>query len=778
MSLNPLSTIRAEQPVAVWLGTSFTTLVLRTDVYARSVRRNLSPATDSAELVSDYGRLARPGAPWDTVAPLTLRDQCCEVRIQVATVWHTLFQGLVTADVLQPAGTFAGLGGVQIPNGQVRHACRGVDWLLERITPHQSITEAYGAVAELFAFNGHGSPPERNSSSAKTTDGSGTSRVFAWGTGADLWSSQDIIEYVLRFATANSAYTWVLAGASTALEAVTPQVDPRGKSLRQILAECIRPQDGYAWHVGVAGTTVTITVVSLTDTAVTDLDGGVAIPANTDLLSLAVNLDTDRDITAPVVTPVAESSYKYVDVVSEPIRVIATLKHETSLGAADGFEPAWTVPQAIAFAAADDKERAEDLLRDVYAAFRLPADWTGQDWGGNYIVPAWDPVTATLSWPAGTGKIVPPAIVFERTVPHAATGDPDADQAHPLLGLWDGSAWVQPERDSGADKCTVGLKLSDSGPGIFLRTAHPAQLAPADWGGTSDYSQDWDVHADNFRVTVSFYSHTLLAIRTTAASGSGVKRIYVPGYHLWVCPYAATWSPGQTIAAGTILRDDRAALKRLAAQLSNWYGRTRNTLQYSAAVAPGAVNVGKIVSAMMAATGVTLIGTPVTSETWTWDDRGAFSYGLSTDFADLDITQLSRRKIENTERETSRRIRRLEERLQSVPLREPMAAAAAAGTGGNALLLQITGLHADSPASGVRMYVGNVYGSGSTASPTVTGATVRIPGIAADVVYPSSGVWSDCPVCCAVRTTATWTGATYTHTADTVYEAVGLILIV
>ena len=212
-------------------------------------------------------------------------------------------------------------------------------------------------------------------------------------------------------------------------------------------------------------------------------------------------------------------------------------------------------------------------------------------------------------------------------------------------------------------------------------------------------------------------------------------------------------------------------MKRLAAQLSHWYGRTRNTLKYSAAVAPGAVRIGRIVSTLVSSGAVTLIGTPVTSETWTWDDRGSFSYSLATDYADLDIVALSRRKVENAGRETSRRLRRLEERVQSIPLREPMG-----GSGsGDVALLKITGLHSDSPASGVRMYLGDLYANGSEVAATTEDVTVRIPGIAADVTLPSSGAWADVPACCGVRTVATWTGATATHTNEAVYEAGALL---
>ena len=674
-----LSTVRSEQPVAVWLGATFATLAERTDVYARSVRRALSPGSDQAELVSDYGRLARHAAPWATVAPITLRDQCCEVRLDPTGTgtWVTVFQGLVTADVLQPAGTFSWVNNTQIPNGQVRHTCRGLDWLLDRISPHQSVSANHGNVGELFAFNGRGSPPERNCSIAKTTDGSGTSRVFDWGVGRGLWNSRDILEYVLRFATANSGYTWTLAGAYTALDAVTPQIEQRGRTLRQILLDCVRAQDGFAWRLAVAGTAVTVTIVSLTDTAVTDLDGGTAIPANADTFSLNSSLDTDRDIVAPVVTPVAESAYQRVEVVSEPIRVVAQLGRETSPGASDGFVPAWTVAQEAAFAAATDQARSEDYHRECYASYKLPDDWTGQDWLGNYVIPAWNPDTGVLTWPSSPTGFAPPALLFERTLPHAATGVEDTDQSEALLLLWNGTTWVQPERDSGnKGRCTVGARVSDSGPGVFLRTAHPSQLAPPGWGGTSEYSRDWNPYTDGLLLTVSFYSQTMLAVRHTAATGSGTKRIYAPGYHLWVCPYAATWSPGFAITAGTVLRDDRAALKRLAAQLSHWYTRTRNTLQYSAAVAPSQVNLGRVCTAMMTATGVTIIGTPVTSESWEWDDSGRFAYSMGTDFADLYLAAVSRRRVELGEREVHRRVRRVEERVAALPLRDPAAPAA------------------------------------------------------------------------------------------------------
>jgi hypothetical protein len=96
---------------------------------------------------------------------------------------------------------------------------------------------------------------------------------------------------------------------------------------------------------------------------------------------------------------------------------------------------------------------------------------------------------------------------------------------------------------------------------------------------------------------------------------------------------------------------------------------------------------------------------------------------------------------------------------------------------GTVALLKITGLHPDAP-TGVPMLQGDIYGNGSTAAATETGVTVTIPGLAAGVTSPSFGTWNDVPHCCGVSTVRTWTGATETHTDDTVYEAIGLLLVI
>lgn len=99
------------------------------------------------------------------------------------------------------------------------------------------------------------------------------------------------------------------------------------------------------------------------------------------------------------------------------------------------------------------------------------------------------------------------------------------------------------------------------------------------------------------------------------------------------------------------------------------------------------------------------------------------------------------------------------------------------GGGGSAVLLRITGLHPLSPATGLRMYTGDVYGRGSTETPTILDVTIRIAGIAVNVTSPCTGVWANVPPCGAIRTISSWYGSDGLHEDEVVYEAFGLLLL-
>lgn len=94
-------------------------------------------------------------------------------------------------------------------------------------------------------------------------------------------------------------------------------------------------------------------------------------------------------------------------------------------------------------------------------------------------------------------------------------------------------------------------------------------------------------------------------------------------------------------------------------------------------------------------------------------------------------------------------------------------AAAAVAAASSVAWVKLTGLHADSPATGVRVYTGTLYASPAATSGTA-GITIRIPSIAANWTAPASGVWGNLPFFSALPSAETWTGKTTTHT-ETVY---------
>ncbi len=123
------------------------------------------------------------------------------------------------------------------------------------------------------------------------------------------------------------------------------------------------------------------------------------------------------------------------------------------------------------------------------------------------------------------------------------------------------------------------------------------------------------------------------------------------------------------------------------------------------------------------------------------------------------------------------KLAQLEERIRELEVDARVDDMRASGSTGGLLLLKITGLHVDSPVSGVRMYTGSRYGDGSAESATDTGITIRIPGIAPNITDPSYGDWSDLNFCGGLSLVATWVGASQTHINDIVYETVGLVLL-
>jgi hypothetical protein len=695
----------------VYTGADPASLTLREHLHVTRVAANLSPGRSEASLEYVYGRVSRNGGAWRTVSPLAIAGQYCRIAVTNGTsAEQTVFVGTLRDPEIQSTGTLSLPANTSVPTGTTLYQAVGIEGLLDQIYPRTSHTSAYGEIGDAIPFNGSGAAREKNRSAAKSSG----RYVFAWGTSAEYWSARDIVEYLLAVATTETDFTWSLAAGdcATALDLVHPQLDPSGKNIRDLLNECIRPQDGFAWRPVVSGANIAVTLYSMVDAAV-EVDGTTVLPANSATLSLSEATETDRLVRDVRISQVGEAAYSEIEVYSEPVRVTATF-------ALTDLTKRWSGAEETAFNSASDKTRQDDAYKQVFCGFRIPTNWNGLDFGGVNVLPTVDPTTGAVSF-ATPSAFAPPTHTFERTFPISET-----EQRAGLLLL------INPDGDyinaakTEREHPAVGLDLPDEGMDVLLKPQSNVLVGKNHFTGTSEYSDYYD-WADGL-VTVSFYSDARLTF-TRTGTGTGPKRsIYLPGYHLWVTPNINTLIDRDTTQASQIQRDDRTELRRIAAMLASWYGRVRNTIAYTRGAIPTVgLRLGKIVTSAYSGGEYVPIATVVTSETFTWSAK-AENYTLRTEFADINMQALGRRKIEAEARRVNRRIRRVEEALQATPLRTVI--------GGSSAGVVPVGLTAKIDD---HTYTGNVYGNGRHNTATETGVTIRVGAIAAGETLPTTG---------------------------------------
>jgi len=734
-----------ESPLAarIYIGSAPGAEIRDDTLWPRSVVRRLGPGQSAATIELPYGKIST-GGPFRTVAPRALTGQYIRIALYDtdAGTETDVFSGIIRRQATSPEGTFQDIAG-PVGAGTITYEAAGPESDLDRIIIDTTTTLSYSDLPAALPFG-------RNRSAAKT----GGRYLFDFADSATQWTVRDILEYLLVRANADSAWTWSLTGLDASLT-MPANLDPNGKSIRRIVNELVRASDGFAWYAEAAGANCELRIVSLSDVNVLDLDGAIAVPANPHTVTIHNQIEHSRDLRACTITRIADSAYSQIEVRGEPILVIGTLK-AAATGSADGLVPDWDASAESAFQTATDTQRQDDQYEPVYARLKLPDTWNGKDFQGVNIIPSYDPDTAQLDYTT-PGPYAPPALVFERRFPVediAKTAKP----ALPLLLDSDGNRFV-PNR-ANPDLPAVGLDLVDDAPAVQLRAGSNVLLGKNHFTGQSAYEAVYD-WLDTW-ITLAFYIFRPVSVRAAGSGTSGRKVIRAPGYHLWVCPNpAALKDRGQTFGS-RVLRDDRPALKKLAAMYATWYGRERNPINLTADVIPSAPRLGKIVTQVYTGGSYTPIRTIVSSETYSFDAAGRLGYAMSTDYADLDFARITRRRVLAGERGLRNRLNRIRDFATAVPLR-----VAPGGPGGSTLVpVEITGIHPDSPGAGnTRVFIGNVYaGAGAYNDPaTATGVTIIVNYLAADVdITGARALAVKCPG-------AAWTGASSPHT-ETVYR--------
>lgn len=730
-----------------------------------SLSLRVFPAVSQAVVSQEYGWITEDNVSAQ-VLPLDLRGLFVRVLITDGTSTHTWY-GFCPggSDAVRKTHPSPVTGAGAMPSGTLTWTIAG--W--EHFLTSQTLQGCYvptGFLGRVLPFNvrrGRGDQIQGNraasaDSGAVVPQLAGVYRFDPVGT--SLWTAQQALAHVLACAAVDTGIAWTLAGQTAELAAVPGVWDiDDGRSYADAIRAIANPELG--WAIVVNGPT--ITVLSISETAIGDL------PANPNVVSL--DIENTASFGQARIAYLDQPHYSTITVRGEPLRVMFTLSV-----AGGTLEADWDSALASAYASEpDDAGRRQDKYRHLWSRFSIPSSWDGtlpDGLGGSVVAfPAIVPATGAHD-PATSQAVWARDIVLDRTLPPLAAGD-DSQPGEPLVFVYDDEG--TPVRlDEPPDDAAGALTISvcDDRPGILCRTPYRHLLAAGIYSGAGrealyDYT--------SLQATVSAYSNdrvriTVDAITPEPGTMAREKVIDIPGMHLWLV-LAGTMTDVDTYeASDRYLRDDRATLASVAALARAWYGRSRASISASYADPLILDRLGQVISEVRTAGAISPAGTMITSITYTMGARQSVAF--ATEHFDLDFARMY--GSARTTRAHHSRIARLEEELANVPVRQGVGAPSVGG----GVPLKITGLHADSPTSGVRMYKGDVYGNGTAASATLSNVTVRIPGIAANVTLPSSGAWADVPACCGMATTATWTGATATHTNDTVYEAVGLLLVV
>ncbi|NLF18387.1 MAG: hypothetical protein GX595_14215 [Lentisphaerae bacterium] len=729
-----------------------------------SLSLRVFPAVSQAVVSQEYGWITEDNVSAQ-VLPLDMRGLFVRVLITDGTSTHTWY-GFCPggSDAVRKTHPSPVTGAGAMPSGTLTWTIAG--W--EHFLTSQTLQGCYvptGFLGRVLPFNvrrGRGEQIKGNRAAAPDSGAvvSQLAGVYRFDpVGTSLWTAQQALAHVLACAAVDTGIAWTLAGQTAELAAVPGVWDiDDGRSYADAIRAIANPELG--WAIVVNGPT--ITVLSISETAIGYL------PANPNVVSL--DIENTASFGQVRLAYLDQPHYSTITVRGEPLRVMFTLSVAGGTLAAD-----WDGALASAYAAEpDDAGRRQDKYRHLWSRFSIPASWDGtlpDGLGGSVVAfPAIVPATGAHD-PATSQAVWARDIVLDRTLPPLAAGD-DSQPGEPLVFVYDSNGDSvrldePPEDAAGA----LTISVCDDRPGILCRTPYRHLLASGIYSGDGrealyDYT--------SLQATVSAYTNdrvriTVDAIAPEPGTMAREKVIDIPGLHLWLVLAGTMTDVDSYEAADRYLRDDRATLASVAALARAWYGRSRASISASYADPLVLDRLGQVVSEVRTAGAIAPAGTMITSITYTLGARQSVAF--ATEHFDLDFARMY--GAARTTRATHSRIARLEEEMANIPVRQGVGAPSVGG----GVPLKITGLHSDSPTTGVRMYKGDVYGAGTAASATLTGVTVRIPGIAADVTLPSSGAWADVPACCGMATTATWTGATTTHTADTVYEAVGLILV-
>lgn len=372
------------------------------------------PDMSSATLEYKYGNIMRHDAhDYAVFPPLDLSDRYVKIEVDGGPTWY----GVVIGSGNDRGGEHV-VGADEVVRGTQTFACRGLEFLLHRVTLDTSIVSNTNAanfentIDRAIGFNlgpGIASSVDKLANKHPAGGARGVPIFAETLNNANEWSAADVLEYLLAYHTPTDingldSLGWFASRARylPILENHTPAMQVHGKTVFQVLNELIDRRRLMGWCVRVDPNNEHPEIFVFTfNPNMIALEQGV-VPANFN----PVNWDFDQDNQVQKFVLATDDATRFDRVIArgEPAGGCFTISVQNSL-----LEPDWSTAQQTAYRAgatgdaayagldswqrhdANQQARTKDSLKKVYRYFRVPPDFDGYV-GFNAVWPQTFPV--------------------------------------------------------------------------------------------------------------------------------------------------------------------------------------------------------------------------------------------------------------------------------------------------------------------------------------------------------------------------------------------------
>lgn len=612
----------------------------------------LAPTISYAAVTRHYGRLARGGLTYD-VAAVDWRGRFVKIVLTANGSTHTWY-GYCAAQTDAIDASWTDSGGTTVHTGAQAFTVYGVEWLLTQYTiPYLWQFDETAGPTLGDALPNYGVP-------TLNRVGPGTNRrllgnrstlpcnvVGVYGlhntntAAAYRWSAATALAHLLKLVESVTGLTCTLAGQTSALAQHQQVWDFKGNTFWQALNEILAPEFGYAFYVTASDAlALTLTVKSVTDTAVTDGGATTLIPAHDQ--QVAFNLHQTPGIASARVRLLDNAHYDQIVVEGAPLRVAFTLRDSL-------LQAGWTAADEAEYVASPGT-RAKQNWSSVFQRFATTRALLRA--ASPCLIPSIDSATGGVNTSVPQPCLlrnwrVEPTLPWDRS--QTVVGADVAPQPARLLALVkDGNDEYFPldRPPVGSRIPSTGVAATDDAFGVDIHAAQQ-NLFALDENAPGPDGLPPLFRWQDLIFTVSCYTEDRVRFAgATLAPEPGpltkIKTIRLPDAELWwVAPNTVmdvATSTTLTNHAGGYTRDDRWLLQKVLYFAQVWYGRNRAQVEIEYSF-PGIFDrLGQMVKETSTGAATVPAGTVITQVDYSLQQQRV---GFKTEWFDLDWSRYS-----------------------------------------------------------------------------------------------------------------------------------------